>query len=78
MSTEVVHSAYISDDEHTKKVGKLQKIIYYLEEGNFNDSIDKIIGMGLTSDFLIEDLVRNIIRLPLLDLSEIQDKKVIY
>lgn len=56
-----VDAGFIKNDEHTKKIEKLQEIIYFLEEKNFQESVSEIIKFGFTSDDLINDLARNII-----------------
>lgn len=61
--TKMVDASFIKDDEHTRKVGKLQEIIYYLDEKNFKDSVEKITGLGFASDLYVADLARNIIHL---------------
>lgn len=52
----------ISDDEHTRKIGKLQDILQNLEDNNFEESLDWITGIGFTSYHLTCDLARNIMR----------------
>lgn len=60
MKCEKVDAVFIRDDEHMKKIGKLQKIFYHLEENNFTTSVNKLTGIGFNSIDLIADLIRSI------------------
>lgn len=35
----IVDASFIKDDEYVKKVGNLQKILYDLDEANFEESL---------------------------------------
>lgn len=62
-SNDQVDATFIKEDYHTNMIGELQEIIYNLHESNFEESVDKIVRIGFTSDLYIIDLARNIIRL---------------
>lgn len=60
---EKVDAAFIRDDEHTIIIGKLQEIICNFDKVNISSSVEKITGIGFTTDSFVSDLVRSIIKL---------------
>lgn len=68
---EQADASFIRYDDHMMHVGKLQEIIYYLSEENISESKEKIDRIITTSDYLIEDLARNIIRFSSFNKSKI-------
>lgn len=68
---EFVDVSFFKNEEQIRKIGKLQEIIYYLDEENYDESVEAIIGMGFTSDIMAADLARNIIRLSIFYKSKI-------
>lgn len=58
---EVVDASFLKRDEYLKKVGKLQEILQNIDEKFFEESLDKICGLGFTSHLTTYDLAQNII-----------------
>lgn len=55
----IVDADFLKNDVRLLRIGKLQEVLYYIEEDNFEESLDNIGKIDLPAN----DIVRNIIRI---------------